>query len=129
LLAAYVAATGYPVRMNRQIEDWLRELCNAGFHADDVKAVIDGIRWHQKNGTRGYTEASVFVKNALDPLNFVCRATKAREKRDARARRTAALAAKAKATPAAPAAPNVDLEKFNAGMAELKAKLRGGGGR
>lgn len=125
LLAAYSAAAGYPVIPNRQIEDWLKSLCRAGFHADDVRAVVEGIKWHQKNGTRGYTEASIFVKNALDPINFVPRAMKAREKKAAREKREAAKVA----TPAVPAPKPLPLDpKVSAGFVELKKMLRGGNG-
>lgn len=131
LHAAYVAASGYNVSLNRQRGEYLREiwLMPHGFAVEDVRAVIAGIRAHIAKGTPRYTERSLLFSNAMKPESFeeralLCREAKAR--REAKAKRAAQAP-----VVAAPETvlPNVPMEQFKGGMEELRRKLSGGGGR
>ncbi len=72
LLAAYVAETGYPVSMSHARHKDLRQIClmPAMFNADDVRAVIEVIKFKIKKGHHGWVPASLHFRNAMRPEQF-----------------------------------------------------------
>jgi hypothetical protein len=138
LFTAYVEESGIPISPSYLRKQALREMDRRGLTAEDVRAVIRGIKTHVARGTHGYTDASLDWRNAMGDVDtFEERALKIRQARLRRkgakpvpvVRHTTALPDGASVSRLAPSVPGTEVASIDVAKAlrEFADKLRGGG--
>lgn len=137
LLDAYVEVTGLAVTLSYQRAQTLRELDRRGITPADVRAVLQRLKGHIERGVKGYTDASLDWRNAMQEDTLEERALKLRQER---ARKAGAARVQAAGTPRAAtvqtgdgtvtrlappgdAVPEVDPAAVKRALAEFREKL------
>jgi hypothetical protein len=98
LLDAYVEVTGLAVTLSYQRAQTLRELDRRGITPADVRAVLQRLKGYVERGVKGYTDASLDWRNAMQEDTLEERALKLRQER---ARKAGAARVQAASTPRA----------------------------
>lgn len=129
LFAAYTEATGFKLTFNFPKERVCLDLHRLGATPENVRAMIGEIRRRLAKGLRGYTDASLEWRNAMDPVNFEQRLAALKLIEERRAAKAAKAGTKARETAQeTPATLSDDdaLAMRKAALAKMKAAISGG---